>query len=181
VSGAPLPAFVEPAPEVIARLLGTTLQMKRGLAAIGGLPATSTSMTTLAEVEDMLRLALRVAIRETNDESLTTEDTAALASLPARLARLEEAEDGGGSGTPVVAEIFVDVPGDRVLASTAGAIEPALTIIREPGTGRVLLAAGAHMAQHELVATRSEARVYAYSLRPDAPRAAHTAAFRMVR
>jgi hypothetical protein len=189
VKGAPLPALVELAPDVIARLVATVGQMKRGLAVVGGLPATSPAMTSLAEVEDILRVALRVAIREANDEALSAEDTSALASMPARLARLEE---GSGAVVPVVAELVVDAAGDRVLSTATGAIEAAATIVREPGTGRLLLAVGAHVAQHELVEPRgqrsNDASHRARILREGGanganapPRSAYTAAFRMVR
>lgn len=155
VSGAPLAAFVEQAPDVIARLLATVGQMKRGLAAVGGLPSTSAAMTTLAEVEDMLRVSLRVALREAHDEELTAEDVSALSSMPARLARLEDLDSGAGAAmVPVVAEIVVDAAGNRSLSSATGVIEPAVTIVREPGTGRLLLAIGAHIAHHELVEPR---------------------------
>lgn len=157
VKGAPLAAFVEQAPDVIARLVATVAQMKRGLAAVGGLPATSPAMTSLAEVEDILRVALRIAVREANDEALLAEDVSALASMPARLARLEEGgEVASRSMVPVVAEVVVDAAGDRSLSSATGIIEPAVTIVREPGTGRLLLAVGAHVAHHELIERRGQ-------------------------
>ncbi|HSO36078.1 MAG TPA: DUF3160 domain-containing protein [Labilithrix sp.] len=182
IRGAPLAAFVEAAPDVLAQLVATVMQMKRGLAVVGGLPATSPSMIALAEVEDLLRVALRLAEREVNDEALTPEDTSALASLPARLSRLEEAT---GSLVPVVAELFVDAAGDRTLSTATGPIEPAVTLVREPGTGRLVLAVGAHLSQHELVEPRA-ARTTDVSwreriVRQDsaAPaRAPYTAAFR---
>ena len=159
VSGAALPAFVEAAPEVIARLVATLGQMKRGLGAIGGLPATSPAMVTLAEVDDILRVAMRVATRTANDEALAAEDLAALASLPARFARLEEpGEDGVAPMVPVVAEVFVDAAGHRVLSTATGPIEPAVMIVREPGTGRLVMAVGAHVAHHELVEARGQRR-----------------------
>ena len=153
VRGAPLAAFVEQAPDVIARLLATVGQMRRGLKAVGGLPSTSPALTSLAEVEDILRESLRIAVREANDEALTAEDASALASMPARLARLEDL--AGTAMVPVVAEIVVDAAGDRSLSSATGVIEPAVTIVREPGTGRLLLAIGAHVAHHELIEPRS--------------------------
>ena len=157
MKGAPLAAFVEQAPDVIARLVATVGQMKRGLAAVGGLPATSPAMTSLAEVEDILRVALRIAVREANDEALLAEDVSALASMPARLARLEEGgEVASRSMVPVVAEVVVDAAGDRSLSSATGIIEPAVTIVREPGTGRLLLAVGAHVAHHELIERRGQ-------------------------
>jgi hypothetical protein len=191
VSGAALPAFVEVAPDVIARLVATVGQMKRGLGAIARLPATSPAMSTLAEVDDILRVALRVASRTANDDALPAEDLAALASLPARLARLEEpGEDGVLPMVPVVAEVFTDTAGDRSLTSATGAIEPAVMIVREPGAGRLVIAVGAHVAHHERIEPRAAQRpgrngVDATSRevadKPAPARAPYTSAFRMVR
>jgi hypothetical protein len=153
VKGAPLPVFVEQAPDVIARLVATVGQMKRGLVAVGGLPATSPAMISLAEVEDILRTALRISVRQANDEAVAAEDVSALASIPARLLRLEEES---GAVVPVVAELVVDASGDRSLSSATGVIESAATIVRESGSGRLLLAVGAHVAHHELVEPRGK-------------------------
>lgn len=184
VRGAPLAAFVEQAPDVIARLVATVGQMKRGLAAVGGLPTTSPAMTSLAEVEDILRVALRTAIRETNDEELAAEDVSALASMPARLARLE---DGAAASVPLVAEVVVDAAGDRSLSTATGVIEPCATIVREPGTGRLVLTIGAHIAHHELVEPRAERttdvtlRIRVQPLSPHDTRSSYTGVFRLVR
>lgn len=182
VRGGPLPAFVEEAPEVIAQLVAAVAQMKRGLTVVGGLPASSPAMVGLTEVEDLLRLALRVAAQEVNGEPLPAEDATALASAPARLARLEDAT---GALVPVVAELVTDGAGDRTLSTATGGVESAVTVVQEPGTDRLLLAVGAHIAHHELVeprATRStDASLRVRILRQDgtAPaRAPYTAAFR---
>jgi hypothetical protein len=136
-------------------------------------------------VEDILRVALRVAGRIASDEALPPEDLAALASLPARLAGLEEpGEDGVAPGAPVVAQVFVDASGHRVLSTATGAIEPAVMIVREPGTGRLLVAVGAHVAHHELVEARGRettAMVARDGTFAAPPRAPYTSAFRIVR
>lgn len=199
VTGAALPAFVEAAPDVFARLVATVGQMKRGLAAIADLPPTSPGMTSLAEVDDMLRVAMRVAAHQANDDALSAEDSAALASFPARLARLEEQGADGTTMVPLVAEIMVDGAGEHVLSSATGVVEPAVMVAREPGTGRLVLAVGAHVAHHELVEPRGQAsgdRAYRARFRDDRShastpatagpaglptRAAYTSAFRMVR
>ena len=168
---------------MIGQLAAAAAQMRRGLAVVGGLPATSPALVGLTEVEDLLRLALRVAQQEVNGERLTPEDATALASVPARLARLEEAT---GALVPVVADLVVDATGDRVLSTATGGVESAVVVVQEPGTDRLLLAVGAHIAQHELVeprATRStDASLRVRILRRDAaapPRAPYTAAFRL--
>jgi hypothetical protein len=140
---------------------------------------------------------MRIASHEADDEPLATEDVTALASLPARFARLEEQAEDGGAMVPLVAEIMVDAAGEQVLSSATGGIERAVTVVREPGTGRLLLAVGAHIAHHELVeprAQRSTDATHRQRLRevvrhrggpPNPPKAAglargaYTAAFRM--
>src|SRR5206468_7117259 len=86
VTGAPLAAFVEPAPEAIARLVGVVKQAQRGLATLGPLESGSPALTGLADVEDLLRGALRIAEHEVNDVELDPADLTAVASMPARLA-----------------------------------------------------------------------------------------------
>lgn len=196
VAGAALPAFIEPAPYVIARLVATARQTRRGLAALGNIPATSPAMTLLAEVEDLLRVAMRVAARQVEDTALSTEDVAALGSFPARLARLEEDAQDGGAAVPVVVPIMVDAAGERVLSSATGIIEPLVTVAREPGTGRLVLVMGAHVTHHELVEPRDRMSTDAShrarflggaggagGARSDnaPPRGAYTSSFRLVR
>jgi hypothetical protein len=174
---------VEAAPDVLARFVATVGQMKRGLAGLGALSPASPAMAVLAEVDDILRVALRVATRTANDEALPAEDLAALASLPARLASLEEpGDDGVVPGGPVVAEVFVDASGHRVLSTATGAIEPVVMIVREPGTGRLVTAVGAHVAHHELVEARGR-QTSEVTARDTAglPRASYTGSFRTVR
>jgi hypothetical protein len=148
ISGAPLPVFVEPLPAVVARLLATMKQLRRGLDALAPSASGPTSATAvLVEIEDVLGTALRGAERHFNDEPLSAEEGAAIASLPARLARLEEASDVG----PVVSVVYSDPPSRRVLASATGRIEPVLMLAREAGKPEPLLVVGAHLAHHELV------------------------------
>jgi hypothetical protein len=184
VTGAALPAFVEPAPDVIARLVATVAQMRRGLGAIANLPAVSPAMVTLAEVEDILRAALSISAHCVNDEMLAAEDLAALASLPARLARLEEpGDDGVAPSVPMVAEVFADAAG-RVLWTATGPIEPVVMIVREPGTGRLLVGEGAHVPHLELVDKRGHKSTDTTYREGGAgtppPRSAYTSAFRVV-
>ncbi|MBX3190696.1 MAG: DUF3160 domain-containing protein [Labilithrix sp.] len=196
VPGASLPAFVEPEPDVIARLIAATAQLKRGLTAISGLKATSPSLVTIAEVEDILRLALRVAASEVNDEAIAADDQSALAAVPARLARIErrgeaEKEKNDAPQTPLVAHVFSDVQGGRALSTATGAVEPAIMLVREPSTGKVFVAVGAHLAHHEIVEPLAQrttdatlrARLAAtgqaaQDARP-LPREAYTTAFRL--
>ncbi|MBS2012326.1 MAG: DUF3160 domain-containing protein [Deltaproteobacteria bacterium] len=173
VTGAPLPAFVEAAPDVIARLVAAAAQMRRGLLGLRALPASSPAMTLLAEVEDVLRIALRVATATVNDEATSPEDATALASLPARLVRIE-----GATPVAVSADVFVDTAKGHRLASLTSVVEPMVVLVPEGGSGKTFLAVGAHIAHHELRAPL-EANVTRDVAALERPR--YTSAFRMVR
>lgn len=151
VSGAQLPAFVEPEPDVIARLVAVARQARRGLAALAPASAGFTD-PILAEVEDVISGALRVAAKEIEDEGLTPEDAAALASTPARVAALE-GEPGSATASVVtrVSDVFGDPVSGKALVSATGAVEPLAMLVREPGTARIVLAVGAHLTHHEMV------------------------------
>ena len=69
---------------------------------------------------------------------------------------MESDVEGPGALVPMVSQVLVDPAGDRVLSTATGAVEAALTVVREPGTGRLVLAAGAHVAHHELIETRGQ-------------------------
>ena len=190
VKGAALPAFVEQAPEVIAGLVATAAQMRRGLAVVGGLPVTSPAMTSLLEVEDLLRAAMRIASRESNGEELPAEDLAVLAALPARLARLEEGSPKApAASASVIAQLAVDPAGARVLSTATGGIEPAILIVRDTN-GDLQLVVGAHLPHYEIIetrATRSDDASHRARLLRDAadgrepPRGTYTTSFRLSR
>ena len=96
----------------------------------------------------------------------------------------EPGDDGVAPGGPVVAQVFVDASGHRVLSTATGAIEPAIMIVREPGTGRLVVAVGAHVAHHELVEARGRettTRVARDGTFVSPTRAPYTSAFRTVR
>ena len=149
VRGAALPSFIEAEPHVIARLLAIVRQTQKGLSTLGPLPAKSPAQSALAELEDVLWLAMRVSSRAAADKPLQAEDEALLASLPARLANLEaDAPDEPG---PVLVPVHADPISGVMLVSATGAIEPVLQVVREPGTSRSILAVGAHTTHREMV------------------------------
>jgi hypothetical protein len=148
VSGGAVPVYVEPLPDVIARLAGAVGQLRRGLVAMLALKADAPAVATLVEIEDILRVALRAAEHHVSDEALTSEEEASLASLPARFTRLEE----GGALGPVVAEMASDPVGNRVLINATGAFEPVVLVARDSAKGEPLAAVGVHLSHHEVVA-----------------------------
>jgi hypothetical protein len=138
-------------PEVVARLLGTVRQLRRGLETLVPLGPQSSARSLLVEIEDVLRVALEATRRQAADEAPSPEEVAALGSLPARLARAEDAAVDIGS---VAAVVYADPPSHRALVSATGAIEPVLMVVHQPAKEEPILAVGAHVAHHELVATR---------------------------
>ena len=165
VYGAPLPVFVEPLPDVIARLVAVIRQVRRGLESLGPMAPSSSGATTLVEIEDVLRTALRAAERHASGEPLSSEEATALASLPARMAKLEE--DAGADGVgPLVATVHSDPASGRVLVSATGAIEPVLMLARDPAREEPLLVVGAHVAHHELTVGLEHAPGVLHGVRP---------------
>ncbi|MBX3209951.1 MAG: DUF3160 domain-containing protein [Labilithrix sp.] len=148
VSGAALPVFVEPLPDVVSRLVSVVRQARRGIEALGD-GSSRSATTTLVEVEDLLRAALKGAERNASDEALSAEEAAALASLPARIAKLED--DASEEVGPVVAVVYSDPKSRRLLATATGDLEPALMLARDPTRDEPVLVVGAHLAHHEIV------------------------------
>lgn len=156
VSGAPLPAFVEPEPEAIARLVGTLRQARRGLAGLGSLAKGSPADLLLADAEDIVKIALRVAERTARDGVLAADDSTALAAIPSRMAALElDAADEGG---PYVAVI----PRGSRIDPRAPSARPVRSRLRSCSlargfTRRLVLAVGAHVAHFEAVERTDQA------------------------
>lgn len=148
VTGAALPVFVEPFPDVVARLVSAVRQARRGLEALGALEPSSSAATTLVELEDILRIALKGAEHHASDEGPSAEEATELASLPARIAKLED--DASEEVGPIVAVVYSDPRSGRLLASATGKIEPALMLARDPTRDEPLLVVGAHIAHHEI-------------------------------
>lgn len=170
-------AFVEPLPEVIAQLAGAVGQLQRGLNALIRWAPGSVGLATLIEVEDILRVALRTAERHVSDEALSSEEEAALAALPARLVRLEGKDPLG----PGVAEMASDPAGNRILILATGTFEPALLVARDANKDEAVVAIGAQLAHHEVVAAPPALSDAAWrtTLRSTTARPAWTDAFRI--
>lgn len=170
-----VPILVENAPEAVARLLGTVRQTKRGLEALGLLAPASPVLA----LDELLTIALTAAEHRANDEPLAAADLAKVATLPARIAAIEE---DSGDAPAIAAVVAGDPPSRRVLVTATGRIEPIYELTRDIGREEPLLVVGAHLAHHELVTDPGEAPTDAAwrgKLR-SASRAAYTAAFRVV-
>ena len=147
-----VPAFVEPHPEAIAKLLALVRQATRGLTAFGALPADSPARALLAEVDDLLWTSLGVALNEVNDQALTSDEAAALAAIPTRLVALEaRVVVAGTADVPLAIDVHTDLGPARVLEEATGYIDDLYLVIPEPRTRRLVLAVGASIPHYEFV------------------------------
>jgi hypothetical protein len=148
----PVPVFVEPHPEAIAKLLSVVRQVERALVDSGSLPRTAPSLAVLEEVDDLLWSSLGVAAHEASDRAVPAELQAALALFPARLRALESSlTSSGAAEVPLVAGVHADRPAGRMLEEATGRIEELWTVEREPETHKAWLAVGASIPHFELV------------------------------
>jgi hypothetical protein len=175
---------VEAEPDTIARLLGTVRQARRGLARIGSLPEASRGGRVLAEAEAILAGALHVTERASREEPTTAEDGVFLASIPARFAAIEA--EAGDEARPRTASIHSHPKTGRALVVGAGPVERKIMVVREPGTPRLFLVVGAHVAYHEGVRTMGDGPALAEQLEQairegKTPRPAWMTAFRVAR
>ena len=101
----------------------------------------------------MLRACLAVALREANDEPFEAEQSQALAEMPAKLFDLEArlTASRGGERTLVAAVHEDRAAGLRVVEVATGAVDEMYLVVREPKTGRLVLAIGASLAAHECI------------------------------
>lgn len=147
--------FVEPHPEAIAKLVALVRQIMRGFEAQGAIPADGFSRPVLREVLEILDVAFRVAQREGNDQPLTAEETAQLAALPQRIAELE-AKLGPVAETPLAIDVHVDAAGGRALEEATGYLDDLALVLREPASGRMVLAYGTGVSSYELIQPASQ-------------------------
>jgi hypothetical protein len=148
---APPATFVEPHPEAIAKLIAAILQLRKRLEAASLLPKDGLSDVLMDTAEELLRTSLAAAIAETNDTAFPQQLQADLAYFPTALAEWEAWL--GKTNDPMLelsADIHTDLQGARVVTLATGPLEALHTIIREPDTGRMIHAVGAHWPVYEL-------------------------------
>jgi hypothetical protein len=145
-------AFVEPHPEVIAKLVALVRQADRGFIALGAIKDASPAGAMMHEVDDLLTAALAVALREANDEPLTSAEAEALASIPARIASLEARVAATGSAdVPMAIDVHTDLAPARALEEATGDVDEIYMVLAEPKTHALVLAVGAAVSHYELV------------------------------
>jgi hypothetical protein len=147
----PAPAFVEPHPEAIGKLLSLVRQTIRGLHALGHVPASSPANPLLDAAEHLLADAFAIARREADDEPLSADERAEVLTIPARLAALEDALVASNAADASLAiDVHTDLVSAHVLVEGCGDLDDVYFAFREPRTGRLLVAAGASSSHYEV-------------------------------
>jgi hypothetical protein len=150
-------AFVEMHPEAIAKLLALVRQATKGLTALGALPNDSPGRALLADVDDMLWIALGAALHEANDEPFPAELAQSLAALPARMVALEErVATSGTADVPMIVDVHTDLGPGRALEEATGYIGDAYVVVPEPRSHRLVLCIGASIPHYELTQPAAE-------------------------
>jgi hypothetical protein len=148
---ATLPAFVEPHPEAIGKLLSLVRQTARGFRALGHLPEGSPANPILDAAERLLADAFAIAGREANDEPLSPDERAAILSFPARLAALEDAlAPSYAADASLAVDVHTDLVARRALVEGCGDLDDVYVAFREPQSGRIVLAVGAAASHYEV-------------------------------
>jgi hypothetical protein len=147
-----VPNFVEPHPEAIAKILALVRQTTKGLTALGALPNESPVRALLADIDDILWVALGAALHQANDEPLTDAQAAALAALPARLADVDARVSAtGAADVPLAVDVHTDLGPARALEEATGPLDDLYLVVPEPRTRRLVLAIGARIPHYEVL------------------------------
>jgi hypothetical protein len=147
-----VPVFVEPHPEAIADLLALVRQTARALVADGAIAPDGAAAVTLGEVQDILWVALGVAVHEAADQAVPPAMTADLAAFPGRLRALEAAlGEAGGASVPIVVDVHEDPAAGRVLEEGLGTVQEMWIAMRDPRTHKTWLALGASIPHVESI------------------------------
>jgi hypothetical protein len=143
-------AYVEPLPELYARLLALTQMASKELAKMNLL--TAEWQKRLAETTQLFATAYALAEKELDDEPLGAEEQAELRRLPERL---REASGGPLPG-PVIVTIAKAASGDWVLQEATGRPDLGLFLVRLPD-GKLATFAGPLSSYYEFKQRRIEA------------------------
>lgn len=146
----PPPAFVEPHPEAIGRLLAALRQLERGLVALGGLPAGSAGAEVLQAAIAIVAAGYEIAIASANDDAFTPAQLITLAELPSKIAELEALVGPEVAAPEVTVDVHTDLASARGLVEATGPIEEAWMAMRDPGSPKVVVAVGVALPHFEL-------------------------------
>ncbi|CAN5256131.1 hypothetical protein BH09MYX1_BH09MYX1_52760 [soil metagenome] len=137
-------AFVEPHPEALARLLGLTRQLRRGLVGLHALDAASATHVLLQHLEAILLDAFDIALREAGGSALGAKDQRTLDAMPLAIANVEK-RLGTPGANPSIAVVHADPLGKRFLEVGTSFVEEATFVFRVPGSSAPVAFVGAHV------------------------------------
>ena len=137
-------AFIEPHPEALARLLGATRQLRRGLTALKALAPAGPTDTLLARLETLLLDAFDISLRESGGAPLGAKEMKTLDEMPQAIANLER-RLGYPGATPTIAVVHGDVLGKRFLEVGTEFVEEATLALHVPGTPTPVAFVGVHV------------------------------------
>jgi hypothetical protein len=140
------PVYVEPHPVAIGKLVSTVRQLSRGLTAVGALAQASPARALLSDVDELLTVAFEAALQAAVDEPPSLDQSATLAQLPAWLDALERAAD---SDAMRAVDVHTDLGAGTVLEETTGGLAELRIVVREPGSGKLVVATGAVLVHDE--------------------------------
>jgi hypothetical protein len=144
------PAYVEAHPEAIGKLLSLVRQTTRGLRALQYLPDASPARPILDAAERLLADAFAIAQREADDLPLAADEREAILTFPARLAALEDAlVPSHAADASLAVDVHTDLGSSRALVEACGDLDEVFLAVREPQTGRIVLAVGATSSHYE--------------------------------
>jgi hypothetical protein len=146
----PALAYLEPVPEVYARLLALNQMISHELTSMGLL--TADWRKRLAGIGQLLATAQQVAEKELEDVPLSANEQENLRALPVRLGEI----GGGPMATPTIVTVAEDSTGDWLLQEATGRPDLLIVVVRLPG-GKLVTFAGPVMSYYEFKLPRTAA------------------------
>jgi hypothetical protein len=143
----PPPGYVEPNPELFARLLALNNMTIKGLEELGVLEGQARHR--LDSLGTLLRRMLDIAVLELNGEPISASDSDLLTNLADRLDMVLGGVEPAGVKTTMVADVHTDQNSKKVLEEGVGYVELLVCVVRLP-SGLNMVAAGPALSYYEL-------------------------------
>ena len=155
----PPPAFVDPYPEVFAKLRDLTRMTSRALRDMRLIEEGGAAAEVLDGFDALFDRLAAIAVSEVEDRAVTPEDREFLAGLSpqlgdllSRVASLLSTDDGRPAvdlRTTLVADVMTNVDANEVLEEASGPLDLLVAVVRTPGSDGVFLALGPVLSAFE--------------------------------
>jgi hypothetical protein len=147
----PVEGYVEPLPELYARLLALAHMTNQGLSEMKVLD--ERARARLEAFEKLLERLLAIALKELGNEELTGADYAFIRDFGENLEAVAVPPDPGtgqalSMKTTLVADVHTDQNTKQVLEEGTGTVDLGVFVYRQPD-GRLVLGAGPVLSYHE--------------------------------